>query len=133
VAARCRGSDPALRPFCDELDDGMKIVGLRLEHTARLYRAVLDFARGQPGASDLMDQAKSLTQQALSVVAHREAGYRFDLSRNVDDYANPTIYPFGYLRQAHTLCYWTRREEQVQTILDTGQPEPVGVLPGCQD
>jgi hypothetical protein len=72
-------------------------------------------------------------QEAQAVVTRREAGYRFDLPRVNDRYDNPTIYPFGYLKQAHTLCYWDRREEQVQTLLDTGQAEPIGLLASCQD
>lgn len=132
IAARCRGSDAALRPFCDELDDGVKIVELRLEHTVRLYRAVLAYARGGNG-KDLLHQAQSVRDEAQSVVNRREPEYRFDVPRLVDHYDNPTIYPFGYLRQAHTLCYWSRREEQVQTILDSGQGEAVGLLPTCQD
>jgi hypothetical protein len=133
VAARCRGGDADMKPWCDELDDGMKIVELRLEHAALLYRAVLDLARGGSQGDDLVKQAHAVRQEAAAVVAKREAGYRFDLSRLVDHFDNPTIYPFGVLRQAHTLCYWDRREEQVQTLLDTGQAEPVGVAPTCQD
>ena len=38
----------------------------------------------------------------------RGFGYRFDLDRETGAYDNPTVYGFGYLRQAHTQCYWSR-------------------------
>ncbi len=41
IAARCRGADAALKPWCDELRDGMEVVALRARHAAATYRAVL--------------------------------------------------------------------------------------------
>jgi hypothetical protein len=66
-------------------------------------------------------------------VARREKGYRFDLHRMVDDYKNLTIYPFGYLRTAHNLCFWQRQEQQASTLIDTGYPASIAKLPSCQD
>jgi hypothetical protein len=94
VAARCRGSDAATAPWCNELWDGISIVRLRAEHAAHLYRAILDKAAGTDGTAEY-NAALGVTTEAAAVIARREAHYRFDLSRMVDDYTNPTVYQFG--------------------------------------
>jgi hypothetical protein len=132
ISARCRGADATIAPWCNELWDGVSIVRLRARHAALLYRAVLAYARGGDGSSQL-SQATAVTAAAAQVVARREAGYRFDVDRLTGAYANPTIYSFGYLRQAHTLCYWNRREEQVSFLLANGVPEGLVSLPNCQN
>ncbi|HEY8041514.1 MAG TPA: hypothetical protein VIF15_17025 [Polyangiaceae bacterium] len=132
VAARCRGADAALAPWCDELWDGIAIVRLRAQHAALLYRAVLAYAGGGDGMP-LVDRAARVTDQAAQVVARREAQYRFDLDRVAGNPKNPTIYGFGYLRPAHTQCYWRRREEQVAFLLQNGVAEGILSLPNCQD
>lgn len=132
VAARCRGSDATIAPWCSELLDGMTIVRLRAQHAALLYRSVLAYAGGDSnGAASLLAQAQQITSQAGTVIAGREAHYRFDLQRDTGHYANPTIYAFGYLRPAHTLCYYTRREDQVSFILQNGVAPSLGGLPSC--
>ncbi|HSQ64683.1 MAG TPA: hypothetical protein VLM85_15775, partial [Polyangiaceae bacterium] len=132
VAARCRGADATIASFCDELWDGMEIDVLRARHTVALYRAVLDLAAHADGSRDLAE-ARALTGVAAKVVARREPHYRFPLHDLVDAYPNATAYSFGYLRQAHTLCYWTRQEIQVQTLLEDGTPASVAHLPSCND
>jgi hypothetical protein len=74
-----------------------------------------------------------VTAEAKSIVARREPFYRFDLMRLTGVYMNPTIYDFGYLRPSHTQCYWTRRELQVRSLLDTGLPAQLNELPACTD
>lgn len=132
VAARCRGADATIAPWCDELWDGVEIVRLRAQHAALLYRAVLAYVGGQDGTS-LLTQAQQVTATATQVVARREAQYRFDVGVLTGQYQNATIYPYGYLRQAHTLCYWSRREEQVSFLMQNGVPEGIISLPNCQD
>jgi hypothetical protein len=132
VAARCRGADATLAPWCDELWDGIAIVGLRAKHAALLYRAMLAYVRGDAAtASSKLDAATQVTAQAAQVIARREAQYRFDVGRVTGVYRNPTIYGFGYLEPAHTQCYFTRREEQVRYILENGGPESLLSLPSC--
>jgi hypothetical protein len=132
LAARCKGSDAVLAPWCDELWDGTAVTRNRAQHAALLYRAILARAAGtDPERS--YKQATALTSEAAAIVARREPHYRFDLARVTSVYQNPTIYDFGYLRPSHTQCYWTRREQQVRTLLDTGYPEAIAVLPACTD
>ena len=81
----------------------------------------------------MLARATAVTAQAAQVVARREAEYRFDLDRVTGAYRNPTVYGFGYLRPAHTQCYWSRREEQVSFLLENGVAEGIFSLPNCQD
>ncbi len=123
MAARCATAkaDAQLAPWCDELWDGIAIVRLRLQHTAELFRSTLAYARGEAAsAQSYFDQATATTAQAAIVIARREAEYRFDVTTLTGKYANPTIYQYGYLRQAHTQCYFQRREDQVTSLLQTG-------------
>jgi hypothetical protein len=132
IAARCRGADAAIAPWCDELRDGVSIGRLRAQHAALLYRAILSYARGDGGsAASQLSQASAITDQAAQVIAGREAQYRFDVQREAGQYVNPTIYSFGYLRQAHTQCYWHRREDQVAFILQNGTAESLLSLRSC--
>ncbi len=130
IAARCRGMDAGAAPFCAELWDGVEVTRLRASQSAALYRSILDRAAGGDGKADL-SRAQSFTSLAGKVVARREPHYRFPLHDLVDAYPNVTAYAFGYLRTAHTLCYWTRQEMQVETLLETGSPAGVSALPGC--
>ncbi len=134
MAARCPTADAQLAPFCNELWDGIEIVRLRVEHSAELYRATLAYARGQSAsAQTYFNQALSTSTTAAAVVARREAGYRFDLTTLTSYYANPTIYPYGYLRQAHTQCYFHRREDQVQSLLESGAAASIFQLRSCDN
>jgi hypothetical protein len=132
VAARCRGSDATLAPWCGELRDGIAVGRIRAEHTVDLYRAILAYARGDgAAANDLLTTAKARTAEVAAVIAGREAHYRFDLERVTGVHTSPTIYGFGYLRPAHTQCYYERQEEQVSFILQNGVPEGIVGLPNC--
>ena len=134
MAARCPSADARLAPWCDELWDGIAIVRLRVEHSAALYRATLAYARGQASsAQKYFDQATATSATAAGVIARREAHYRFDLSTLTAHYTNPTIYPYGYLRQAHTQCFFHRREDQVQALLETGAAAPILGLRSCDN
>ena len=132
ISARCRGADATIAPWCAELWDGVAVVRLRARHAALLYRAVLASARGQDG-TPLVTQASAVTDAAAQVIARREAAYRADVGRVTNAGANPTIYAYGYLRQAHTQCYWRRREEQVTFLLENGVPEGLISLPSCEN
>jgi hypothetical protein len=93
---------------------------------------MLAYVGGLDG-SGMVSQAQAITATAAQVVARREAGYRFDVDRETGVYQNPTIYGFGYLRPAHTQCYWTRREAQVTFLLQNGVPEGLTSLDSCED
>lgn len=130
VAARCRGSSGQAAAFCNELADGMEVVAIRARHTASLYRAIFDLADGADTSGHTSD-AKSYTTLAAEVVARREAHYRYSLQDLTGTYSNATAYAFGYLEPAHTLCYYTRQEMQVDSLVTDGVPASVASLPSC--
>lgn len=133
IAARCRGADAALRPWCEELRDGIEIDLLRARHAIALYRAVLAHVRKQGDGLALLTEARAITERAKVVVERRAAGYRFAPSALTSPGKNATIYPFGYLRQAHAQCFWKRREEQVAWILENNEAPQFSKVPSCQD
>ncbi len=132
LAARCRGSDAVLTPWCNELRDGVRIVRLRLEHVVLLYRAILAHARGDNGAArDGLARARAKTDEAKTTIEEREKGYRFDLERLTGTYDNPTSYSLGYLRQTHTQCLWHRREEFARLIIEENVLNDSTDVPTC--
>jgi hypothetical protein len=132
LAARCRGSDAVLTPWCNELRDGARIVRVRLEHVVSLYRAILAHARGDSDAARSgLARARAKTEEAKSVIEEREKGYRFDVGRLTDAYSNPTVYSFGYLRQAHTQCLWRRRDEFARLIIEENVLNDATDVPTC--
>jgi hypothetical protein len=134
AAALCAKSDSVLMPWCSELYDGISIVRLRLAHSSALYKAVLAGARKQPDAAAAhLSEAETLRASAALVVTNREQHYRFPVDQLTAAYPNPTAYPFGYLRQAHTLCYWKRQHEQAAHLVDKGSVKLFATLPGCLD
>ncbi len=132
LAARCRGADPALAPWCNELRDGVRIVRVRLEHSVVLYRGILAHARGDSDAARKgLAGARAKTAEAKTVIEEREKSYRFPLERLTGAYNNPTFYPFGYLRQAHTQCLWHRRDELARLIIEEGVLDSTSDVPRC--
>jgi hypothetical protein len=132
LAARCRGADPVLTPWCNELRDGVRIVRMRLEHVVTLYRAILAYARGdRDGARAGLGRAREKTEEAKAVIEEREKGYRFDVERLTGAYYNATVYPFGYLRQAHTQCLWRRRDAFAALIIEEDTLDTSSDVPRC--
>lgn len=132
--ARCRGSDATLAPWCNELRDGMRIVRLRVLHTVGLYRSVLAYARGDADAARAeLDGALRISEDAKRTIEAREREYRFPVERLTGAYENATSYPYGYLRQAHTQCFFRRREEQARRIVEEGLVGSTSGLPSCLD
>ena len=98
----------------------------------------MPFALGVRGAGEVValggegDDALVLRDAALAdargIVARRHADLHFvDPARLVGPDRNRTIYPFGYLAQADTLCYWEREVVELDQVL-TGATTAV---PSC--
>jgi hypothetical protein len=127
-----RRADDAMRPWIDELVDGVEVTALKLEHAVALYQAVLaGFSEGGDTAA-LLEPAVLLRTEAAAVIARREASYRYDPARLTGSALNRTRYPFGLYAQAHTQCLWRRQEEQVRFLLDSGIAASPFTLPTCQ-
>ncbi len=126
----CDNSDDLLKPWCLEILDGIKIIRLRLLHSLNLYRAVLSSIRAQDHEKYL-SEASSLREQAKGVIENRAKYYRVDVERVATSYSNHTIYPFGYLKQAHTLCLWERQHKQAEYVIQNKTKPPLSQLPSC--
>jgi hypothetical protein len=110
-----------------ELTDGLVIDQLRARFVAAEYQAVLDFLDGGD-AKVAYERARSLLDQAQVVVTRRHADLHDTHGKRLLDHTpNQTLYQYGYLYMADTMCFWHRELGQVATILG----EPTGLIPGC--
>lgn len=132
IASVCDRSDDALAPWCAELLDSVEVTSLRLEHSGYLYRALLDVLGGRE-FEPAFERAVGAREAAAGVIARRERSYRFPVEELVESYENPTRYKFGYLRMPHTMCLWLRQEDQLTTLVETGQAASPFVLRSCQE
>lgn len=128
----CAAPDATLASWCSELVDGTRVTRLRAAHMRALYRAVIEARRGKSGQGEL-GRARQHLEDARAVIHARSEHYRYDRSRLVDAYDNPTIYDYGYLHQAQELCYWERAQMQAELLVEEGVAPNVAVLPSCVD
>jgi hypothetical protein len=124
--------EPTLGTFSRELADGTEVTRLRALHSAALYRAVIASARGEDPAPHL-EKAAAHREAAAVIIERREKEYRYGTARTIEPRPNLTAYDWGYLRQASTLCFWLRQEDQVTGLLDTGLPVGFFLLRSCGD
>jgi hypothetical protein len=100
-----------------ELEQGLAIDRLRARFAIATYQTVIDFITGADTtadyqhASDLLDQAQGVVS-ARDGDLHDDHGTRLTATTN-----NVTEYPYGYLHNADTLCYWHRELDQLAAIL----------------
>jgi hypothetical protein len=108
-------------PWFEEVRDGVEIDELRSSFSARIFGGALALADGGDGRADL-DEAAAILEDARDVVARRHAAmHRPDpaddamIAQTLD---NATIYQFGYLAKADTLCFWERELAQLRNLVD---------------
>ena len=117
-------------PWLSEISDGIGVDAARVHFVAAIYRAAVDFADGKPTDS-LFATADAALARAQKLVAHRHAHLHDpDSARLVaPDSINATVYKYGYLYYADTLCYWVReRAQAAQLILGSSDMPPGCVL-----
>lgn len=125
---------PAASPWLEEIIDGLAIVGARARHTAALYRAVLAYADGdEVAAADAWARAEAALEDAATIVARREAAYRYPAAQTFGGGLTPetavpngTTYPYRVHTKTHLLTYWRNRHDEVATILEGGLPTDSG-------
>ncbi len=103
--------------FVAETLDGMEVTVLRARFIARLYQATLAHA-GDESAQPVLREAEALAFAARTVVARRGRNFFYTTNLLTEGDRNPTIYPFGYLKQAHNLCLWERELSEVRQLVD---------------
>lgn len=113
-AAELGGTDP----WFAEVKDGIAVDALRARFVSDLYAATLVEAEGGDGEAQLA-VAEAALDAARRVVARRHANLHWTggerLVAETDE--NPTVYAYGYLSMADTLCYWDRERIQVANLV----------------
>lgn len=95
-----------------EIEDGIAIDALRARFVSSVYRAGLE------RDEEALRRAQSIMEQARAVVRRRHADLAYpEPERLLSSGANPTIYPFGYLRQADILCLWERDLTEARNVI----------------
>lgn len=122
-----RAGLPAGDAFLDELRDGFAVTAARARFIHALYAATVAFADGG-GDDGWLAKADDELQAAKRVVQRRHRQLFDPDARSIlRDNDNPTFYKYGYLREADSLCFWTRELAQARRLmLQTGD-----VVPGC--
>jgi hypothetical protein len=95
----------------DEFKDAQRITLRRAEQLVGLYEYVdrrLDLDQTQRQLS--LAAARAALDDAIDIVARREARYRVPVARVAAWRDNPTCYAFTYLWTVHSLHYWWRDE-----------------------
>ncbi|HEY4176399.1 MAG TPA: hypothetical protein VGM90_06190 [Kofleriaceae bacterium] len=122
-----------LAPWVSEMADGLRVTGLRLEHSHKVYDLTLqlraavkanDFTAVQALEGHAYADVRAITLQAKDVIEEREVNYRYasSLTTAGDEpgtpgaLANQTIYTYRYLGRTHRLFYWTRPDDQVKAM-----------------
>ena len=105
VLADARPEDP----WFDEIADATQVTHLRARYAWTLWSAARTHADGGD-PSELLATADAIRQSAAEKVADRHAAlWDPDGARmTTGEWDNPTIYDYGYLHHADTLCYWER-------------------------
>lgn len=126
-AARAIDDAPAMQVWHQEVIDGLAIDVMRARFAAAVHRAVVQFAAGDEAMA--LAEAESLFTEALAIVGDRHGALLNpdpdQLTSSFDQ--NPTIYGYGYLGMAHTLCYWERELIAARNVVTSGDE----MVPAC--
>ena len=111
--------------WLSEVRDGVAIDLARTRFAEANYRAALAFADGGTDGGWLA-RADAALADARAVVDIRHAHlHALDRTPLISRHRNSTLYGFGYLYMAQTLCYWNRERAQIRNlILHTADPDP---------
>ncbi len=129
VLAEKAATDHGGDAWLTEAADGIEVTALRGEYVVALYESVLADADGKGADRDAaIGRAEAALKIAKATVARRHARlWDGPSQRTLLRAANATVYPYGYLHEADTLCFWERELVQVRNLL-LGQKATV---PGC--
>lgn len=137
-ASRCEAIDAAVSalelpddPFVREAQDGVAVDAHRARFVHQLYTAaVLHAAGAAVGEVDAaLVQVDAELEAARVVVARRGADLHHPDGATLTGrrVRNPTLYQYGYLREAHLLCFWERERALLRNAV-RGEENRV---PGC--
>lgn len=111
-------------PWLTELAQGVAITAERAKFVHSLYATAVA-AKVKP---QKLTALETLLAGPQAIVAKRHVAFwDHDAERLTQDGANPTLYQYGYLREADRLCYWKREWTQLKNLLEKTTDE----VPSC--
>jgi len=124
-------------PWLDEVIDGLAIDAVRARHTRNLYLAVValrDHPADDPAVTSPLSEARTALTSASTIIARREAGYRYPLPQEIGGGVTPetavvngTTYPYRVHTKTHLLSYWTNRQAQVDDLIAGRANDPTAL------
>lgn len=110
-----------------EINDAVSVTAARGRYIHALFRAVITHA--DTGTDDgWLAKADSALAEAQTIVDRRHGDLHYSKPDElVYGTTNATYYQWGYLKQTHELCYWTRERVEVARAIE-GSSE---VIPSC--
>lgn len=127
LPSQLKDGTPQQKKWYRESYTAMHLLVLRAAHAIALYEGVVAARSGrQAQAQAHLDAARSISAEALALLVAAEGDYRDP----VEIVARPkpetlTSYPYGYLAETSSAYFWTRRDDQLMTLLaDVFNPEP---------
>lgn len=116
-------------PWLAELSDGAAITALRAHFVQQLWALAVK-AADEPLQEQEFAPLEVDLDAAKQVIARRQGGlWDGKGTRLVQDAPNPTRYQYGYLRDAHSLCFWRRELTQLRnSALKLSDPVPACVM-----
>lgn len=124
---RLNDGTPQQQKWYRESYTSLHLLVLRASHAITLYEGVMSARSGDKQQAEAhLDNAQTITAEALALIAEVEADYRDPieiLARPKPD--TLTSYPYGYLWETSTAFFWTRRDDQLMTLIaDLFNPQP---------
>lgn len=106
-------------PWLRELGDGLAIQPRRAKFIEAVYRAALAVSDGNLAEAQRWRAVATEQLQAAQAIVTRRHASLLDPAgdRWLNPWRNPTLYQYGYLNKAHTLCYWQRELAQLDFLL----------------
>ncbi len=102
-----------------ELYDTLWVYVQRISHAVALYEGVVDARAGDRDAAEAhLADAEAITAAVIAVLQAAEQRYRYPielLARSKPE--SLTAYPYGYLEQTSTGFFWTRRDDQLASLI----------------
>ncbi len=114
-------------PWISEVSDGVRVDVDRATFVHALYAAVANHIAQQTDGGWLA-KANAALADATATVAHRHSHMHYPRPTDLTERSgNSTLYQYGYLYEADTLCYWQRELIQARAILVGDQTQ----VPAC--
>ena len=108
---------PAENPYFAEVRDGVGVTAARARFVHLTYRAVVARAAGLPFDALVTDAEAELARAELIVSRRRKRLWDPDPLEILRNHDTPTVYDYGYLREADTLCFWKRERAQLRNTV----------------